>query len=230
MPAVRVGEALGVELGGAGQHARGSAAGRRPRPARWSRPWRAGRPISAQRVVVAHGDPVDVGHRQGEAGALQQAGGVVGVGEGRDARAGAAAAAPARPSVSACAQLGQGRAAEDRAEEEAVGLQRLADLDQGADAGRWSSAGRARRPPGRGSRARTAAAPRRRRRRGPGAAGQHGRARGRSRSAAPTLAAASLAASAAANAPSRAPRSTATGKSRADRLQALDEVLGGAAP
>ena len=39
---------------------------------------------------VGDGDPVDVGDRQGEAGALQQARGVLHVGEGRDAGARAA--------------------------------------------------------------------------------------------------------------------------------------------
>ena len=83
-------------------------------------------------MVVAHGHPVDVGHRQGEAGALEEAGRVGGVGEGRDPRP--------RPAGQlqlgggqGLAQLGQGRPAEQGADEEAIWLQRQPRLDKGAD-------------------------------------------------------------------------------------------------
>ena len=108
---------------------------------------------------VAHGHPVDVGHRQGEAGPLQQARGVVAVGEGRDARAraaqnlrfglasatGEARSGSRRPGW----RRGTGRRASARG-----------GSGSGRPPGRWSSAGRGSRPPGRGSGRRTAGAPR----------------------------------------------------------------------
>ena len=95
-----LGEAFGVDLGGSGEH----RAGQRPAGALDQHAGLAHGPQvghQRQRVVVAHGDAVDVGHRQGEAGALQQA-------RRRRRRRRTARragrrrrAAPARPSISA---------------------------------------------------------------------------------------------------------------------------------
>ncbi len=81
---------------------------------------------------VAHGHPVDVRDRQGEAGPLQQGRPVIGVGEGRHART-----HPGRHFrfrlQQGLAQFGQGRAAQDRADEQTIRLQRPPRLDQGSD-------------------------------------------------------------------------------------------------
>ena len=70
---------------------------------------------------VAHPDDVRIGHRQGEARPLQQPSDIAQIGEGRDARA--RAALDLRFGLGeGLAQLGQGRAAEQRADEQAVGL------------------------------------------------------------------------------------------------------------
>ena len=87
--------------------------------------------ISASRRGIAHRQPVDIGHRQREARALQQRAHVAQVGERRNAR---------RDAVldlgfggrEGLAQFGQRVAADERREQQAVGLQRAANLDKRA--------------------------------------------------------------------------------------------------
>ena len=171
-PPVGLGEPLGVDLAGAGQQ----RAGERPAGA-------VGQDVGLahgaqvghqlQRVVVAHRHPVDVGHRQGEAGALQQARGVAGCRRRarRAARRRRAARSRRRSAPGAARSASRRRAARR-------GTGRPASAPGGSGSarrpGRWSSAGRASRPPGRGCRRRTAAAPRPATSARPGAAGQHG--------------------------------------------------------
>ena len=207
---------------------RGSAAGRAPSTSTLVSPMARRSADQRQRVVVAHGDPVDVGHRQGEAGALQQAGGVEGVGERRDARAGAAAHLElGRRSAPGAARSGSRRRGSRR------GTGRPASAPGGSGSARPTKSlaqcsasdetTRSRLAAANGSRSSSATHARRR------PARQHRAGEGRSRPAAPTLAAASLRPAPRAKAPSRAPRSTASGKLAHDRLQPLDEVLGRAA-
>ena len=80
---------------------------------------------------VADGQALDIGDGQRETGPLQQRAGIAHVGEGRDARAGAAIELDLS-GKQALAQLGERAAAGKSAEEQAVGLQRAADLDQRA--------------------------------------------------------------------------------------------------
>ena len=77
------------------------------------------------------GQALDVGDGQRETGPLQQRAGIAHVGEGRDARAGAAIELDLG-GKQALAQLGKRAAAGKSAEEQSVGLQRPADLDQRA--------------------------------------------------------------------------------------------------
>ena len=209
-PPVGPGEALGVDLRRARQHRAGQ---RPPRPVDQHVGLAHGPqvPEQLQRMGVAHLDPVDVGHRQGEAGALQQAGGVHHVGEGRDPRPRAAERPRPRPAAApGAARSGSRRPGSRR------GTGRRASARGGSGpgrrAGRWSSAGPGSRPPGRGSR----------RERQPllvgdqpraGPARQHGlRQVGLDQQAHPLARRAFL--QRRRNAPSRAPRSTATGKLR----------------
>ncbi len=108
--AVRVGEALGVDFRSPQEKAPGHGCP----AARCKRAGHAHRPqVPDQREerIVAHRVGLGVGHRQGEARPLQQCAHVADIGEGNDARAGAAG------------QLGLG------------GKQRLAQLLQRAAAG-----------------------------------------------------------------------------------------------
>ena len=129
-PARRQREALAVKLGRAQQ----GGAPRRLAPA------------LDHQVALAHGAQVahqgervlvfdiyrfTVGDRQGEAGALQKAGGVAQVREGRDARA-EAAIDLALGSPQRLPQLPQRSAAQHGAQEQSIGLQDATDLDQGA--------------------------------------------------------------------------------------------------
>ena len=84
-----------------------------------------------EHIGVAHDEAVAVDHRQREAGALQQAAERARVGERDDARARAAADSLSAASRH-CAQLRQRVAAGQGGEQQAVGLQRAADLDQRA--------------------------------------------------------------------------------------------------
>ena len=80
-------------------------------------------------VGIGHRDGVDVGHRQREVGALQQGAGRAHLGEGRDPGADARLLGQLGLHQRG-AQLGKGLAAEQGAEEQAVGLERLANLNQ----------------------------------------------------------------------------------------------------
>ena len=84
-----------------------------------------------ERRRVAHGEPVDVDHRQRKAGALQQRAEFAHIGKRRNARRDAAfdLALGLREGL---AQFGQRVAAEQRGEQQAVGLERAADLDERA--------------------------------------------------------------------------------------------------
>ncbi|MNJ59428.1 hypothetical protein D3C77_551120 [compost metagenome] len=126
---VRLGVALGVELGRAGQD--GAA----------ERPDRPGQDVGlahgpqvahqGEQVRVAHRDPIHVADRQGEARPLQQARPVEAVGEGRDAGLGPAADLQLGLGQHA-AQLLQRRRAKQAGHEQAVGPQGAPDLRQGA--------------------------------------------------------------------------------------------------
>ena len=79
---------------------------------------------------VCHRDSFGIGHRQGELGPLQQGAEVAHVGERRDARAGAAfdlflGDQQRRP------ELRERSSAQHRGQQQAVGLQGAADLQQG---------------------------------------------------------------------------------------------------
>ena len=87
--------------------------------------------IRRERAFVFDLDRLAVGHRQGKARALQQARGVAQIGERRDARAEAALDLAFRRGQR-LAQLPQGGAAQHGAQQQPVGLQDAADLDQGA--------------------------------------------------------------------------------------------------
>ena len=118
--AVRIGEALGIDLGHAHERRaaqrRAAALGERIGGAHAAkfRHQREGR-------GVAHGQAIDVGHRQREAGALKQRAQFAHVGERRDMRRDAALdlGLGGREGL---AQLGQRVAAEQRRKEQAVGL------------------------------------------------------------------------------------------------------------
>ena len=84
-----------------------------------------------ERSVVAHGDAIDVGHRQRKAGALQQSAELAQIGEWRDARR-SAAFDFALGRGKGLPQLGERLAAEQSGEKQSVGLQRTADLHQHA--------------------------------------------------------------------------------------------------
>ena len=100
-------------------------------------PEHAGRPQNPQiphqidRGVVARGQPVGVNDRQGEAGALQKSAEVAHIGEWSNPRTD-----PARDlgfgDQKRVAQLAERVSAEHRGEKQAVGLESVADLDQGA--------------------------------------------------------------------------------------------------
>ena len=81
--------------------------------------------------LVAHGQPVGIDHRQSEAGALQQRAQLAQIGERRDPRRDAAfdLAFGLREGF---AQFGEAVAADQRRQQQAVRLQRAADLDQRA--------------------------------------------------------------------------------------------------
>ena len=84
-----------------------------------------------ERRVVAHGQPVDIGDRQRKARALQQRAQLAQIGERRNPRRDAALdlGLGLREGL---AQLGQRVAAEQRRQEQAVRLERAADLHQRA--------------------------------------------------------------------------------------------------
>lgn len=84
-----------------------------------------------ERVRVVDDDVVDVDGQHLEAGPLQQAADVAGVGQGRDV-GGDAAAALLLGELQRRAQLEEGVAAEHGAHEGAVGLQHVVDLGQDA--------------------------------------------------------------------------------------------------
>ena len=84
-----------------------------------------------ERVVVAHHDAIDVGDRQRKARALQQRADIAQIGERRDARRNAAFAFGFRRGKG-LPQFGQRIAADHRRQQQAVGLQRAADLREHA--------------------------------------------------------------------------------------------------
>ena len=81
--------------------------------------------------IVAHRQPVAVDHRQREAGALHERAQFTQISEWRNARRDAALDL-AFGGGEGLAQFGQAVAADQRGQQQAVGLQRAADLDQRA--------------------------------------------------------------------------------------------------
>ena len=109
----------------------GAAARPRRRSSALPSPIRPSSRISRSGSAVAHGDPVDIDHRQREARPLQQRAGIAHVREGRDPQADAAFAFELglRQRL---AQLGQGLAAGHGGEQQPIGRQAAAQLRQRA--------------------------------------------------------------------------------------------------
>ncbi len=128
--AVGIGEALAIDL----RHAQQRRAAQRRTAALGQHIGRAHAPqILHQRegIVVAHHDAIDIRHRQRKAGALQQRADVAQVGERRDARRDAAFNL-GLGGGERLTQFGQRLAADGRREQQAIRLQRAADLRQHA--------------------------------------------------------------------------------------------------
>lgn len=88
-------------------------------------------PQEGERVGVGEGDVLGVGNGQGKAGALEEGGAVPQVGEGGDARRGAAGEGEFGFGERG-AQFGQGAKCGEAGEEHAVGFEGHAELDKGA--------------------------------------------------------------------------------------------------
>jgi len=127
---VRIGEPLGIDRSGAQK----GAAGKRTAIAFDEHAGGAhGAKIAheGEHIVVAHDMALEIDHRQGKAGALQQGAGGAELDEGRDARRGAAARF-GFGNRQGLAELGQRIAAEEGGEEQPVRFQGIAHLAENA--------------------------------------------------------------------------------------------------